>query len=57
MARLHLSHVSKLFGEARAVNDVSLEVADGRKDKASVRQNTTNSPECIQHCLRIYEVR
>jgi len=29
MARLHLSHVSKLFGEARAVNDVSMDVADG----------------------------
>ena len=29
MARLSLSHVSKLFGEVHAVNDVSLEVADG----------------------------
>jgi iron(III) transport system ATP-binding protein len=29
MARLNLNHVSKLFGDAHAVNDVSLEVADG----------------------------
>ena len=29
MARLNLSHVSKRFGDAPAVNDVSLDVADG----------------------------
>ena len=29
MARLHLSHVSKLFADSHAVNDVSVDVADG----------------------------
>ena len=29
MARLRLSHVSKLFAETHAVNDVSLDISDG----------------------------